>query len=207
MAIFFTADLHFRHANVIDFESRPFASVEEMDQTLIQNWNDTVTPTDEVWVLGDYSLPSGRKKALGYLEQLNGTKYLVTGNHDRCSPALNQPHLYQQEYRDAGFAAIFDMAHLRLPALTKRGSKLDAMVSHYPYSGEHGNAADRYPHLRLRDAGFPLIHGHVHGEWRTRFTDTGTPMINVGVERWDYAPVSAEALHELFLRMTGATSV
>lgn len=202
MAIFFTADTHFCHANVIDFESRPFASVEEMDQTLIENWNDAVTPRDEVWVLGDYSMPSGREEALGYLSELNGTKYLVSGNHDRCGVAMNNNHLYQREYLDAGFAGVFDMMRLRLPALTKKGPKLDALLSHFPYSGEHGDAADRYPHLRLRDAGFPLIHGHVHSEWKARFTESGTPMINVGVERWNYTPVSAERLHELFLVLT-----
>lgn len=206
MTIFFTADTHFNHANVINFESRPFASVEEMDEVLIENWNRAVTPNDEVWVLGDYSLPTGREKALSYLSKLHGTKYLVTGNHDRCSPAMRNAHLYQREYLDAGFAAIFDVMRLRLPALTKRGPKLDILMSHYPYSGEHGDAADRYTALRLRDTGVPLIHGHVHGEWRTRFSEAQTPMINVGVERWDYTPVSAQDLHRLFLHMSEATS-
>ena len=51
--VFFIADTHFGHANVIKFCARPFASVEEMDETLIENWNAKVKGCDTVFVLGD----------------------------------------------------------------------------------------------------------------------------------------------------------
>lgn len=53
--VFFTSDLHFGHKNIIRFDNRPFFSVEEMDKTLIENWNRKVSADDTVYVLGDIS--------------------------------------------------------------------------------------------------------------------------------------------------------
>ena len=57
--IYFTADTHFGHYNVIRFCDRPFASAEEMDEAMIQNWNDRVTGNDTVYILGDMFFRSG----------------------------------------------------------------------------------------------------------------------------------------------------
>ena len=51
--VFFTADTHFGHRNVIRFCDRPFETIEEMDETLIRNWNARVTGRDSVYILGD----------------------------------------------------------------------------------------------------------------------------------------------------------
>ena len=59
--IYFTADLHFYHENVISHASRPFSSVEEMNEALIRNWNKIVKPTDEIYILGDFTM-----KGAGY---------------------------------------------------------------------------------------------------------------------------------------------
>ena len=50
--IYFTADTHFDHANIIRFCNRPFATVEEMNETLIANWNRKVHGNDTVYILG-----------------------------------------------------------------------------------------------------------------------------------------------------------
>ena len=52
---YFTADLHFGHANIIKFCNRPFKSVEDMDKTLIRNWNETVQPDDEIYIKRVYT--------------------------------------------------------------------------------------------------------------------------------------------------------
>lgn len=79
--VYFTADLHLGHENVIRLCDRPFASGEEMDAVLIENWNRRVGKKDTVYILGD--LIWDKKKALQYLQQLSGKKILITGNHDR----------------------------------------------------------------------------------------------------------------------------
>jgi len=76
--IYFTSDIHFGHENIIKYCNRPFSSVDEMDDTLIKNWNSKVKPNDEIYVIGDFSFQAPSK----YLPLLNGKKYLVLGNHD-----------------------------------------------------------------------------------------------------------------------------
>lgn len=84
--VFFISDTHFGHANALTFKRadgsplRDFKSVEEMDETMIDNWNRVVRPVDKVYHLGDVAI---NQKALpNILPRLNGKKRLVRGNHD-----------------------------------------------------------------------------------------------------------------------------
>lgn len=80
--IWFTSDQHFGHANIIEYEkeSRPFNSVEEMNECLVDRWNSVVYPGDTVYCLGDFAF--GRRNVTLYASRLNGKKRLVLGNHD-----------------------------------------------------------------------------------------------------------------------------
>ncbi len=78
--VFVTGDQHFGHKNIIRYGSRPYNSVEEMDNALIGAWNNIVTKNDIVLHLGDFSF--GKPQL--YLERLNYKQiYLVVGNHDK----------------------------------------------------------------------------------------------------------------------------
>jgi calcineurin-like phosphoesterase family protein len=81
MKIFFTGDTHFYHKAIIGYCNRPVVDVEEMNQQLIVKWNERIGPSDEVYHLGDFAF-AGVGKAVEILEQLNGHKYLIHGNHD-----------------------------------------------------------------------------------------------------------------------------
>lgn len=81
----YISDTHFGHVNVIDFDKRPFKTVEEMDEAMIKSWQNVVTDNDVVHVLGDFSLYKG-DKTLEILDVLPGEKILIKGNHDRVSP-------------------------------------------------------------------------------------------------------------------------
>lgn len=76
--IYFTADTHFGHAAVIRLCNRPFATIEEMDGTLVANWNAVVRPKDEVYHLGDFAFTDPGP----IVRRLNGRIHLVLGNHD-----------------------------------------------------------------------------------------------------------------------------
>ncbi len=88
MTTFITADLHLGHKNILQHAERPFATVEDMDDTLIRNWNWKVTPSDEVYVLGDVVFQDPMK----YLPDMNGKKYLIIGNHDYRWLKKLEPH-------------------------------------------------------------------------------------------------------------------
>ena len=81
MTIWLTSDTHFNHANIIRYCGRPFAHLDEMNGTLIRNWNVCVQPNDTIYHLGDFALgPSASVSS--FFWQLNGKKILVRGNHD-----------------------------------------------------------------------------------------------------------------------------
>lgn len=80
--IYFIADTHFGHRNIVLYCGRPFKDEVDMDETIKSNWNSVVSQQDTVFHLGDFSLhyPHDRKKQL--LDSLNGKKILIIGNHD-----------------------------------------------------------------------------------------------------------------------------
>lgn len=84
--IFVIADTHFGHKKVLDFEAskRPFKTIEEHDEALVENWNREVKKHDTVWHLGDVCFDRSR---LPILARLKGLKKLVAGNHDRYPTA------------------------------------------------------------------------------------------------------------------------
>ena len=73
--VFFTADLHFGHANIIRHCARPFASVEEMDAALLANWRRRVRADDTVYIVGDLMFYC--KDPESYLRRLSGKKHGV----------------------------------------------------------------------------------------------------------------------------------
>ena len=86
MTDFFTADLHFGHNNVINFKNtdgtkaRDFATVQDMEDAMVQMHNEIVKPTDKVYMLGDIAF---NQRGLDKVKQMNGIKILVKGNHDQ----------------------------------------------------------------------------------------------------------------------------
>lgn len=81
MTIFFTADHHFFHKNIIKYCARPYSSIEEMNQSLIENWNKIVSSDDEVYHLGDFCF-GDMGMVSSIRQQLSGKIHLIWGNHD-----------------------------------------------------------------------------------------------------------------------------
>lgn len=185
MTRFFTADLHFGHRNIIDYCNRPFADVNGMNAALVDRWNDVVGQDDEVIVLGDFAM--GRiAETLPLVGLLNGRKVLLAGNHDRCWSSQRKGVAAATEaYLTAGFAEIWQ----GVVPLDIAGTSV--LACHFPYRGD-SHDEDRFVAHRPIDHGGWLLHGHVHERWRRL-----DRMINVGVDVWDFAPVSEPTIAEL----------
>ena len=97
--IYFTSDHHFGHANIIRFCNRPFANVEEMNETLIARWNEKIQPQDEVYHLGDFGLNS-KEELAAILDRLNGKKYLIVGNHEGAALQNKSKFQWTKEYHE-----------------------------------------------------------------------------------------------------------
>lgn len=185
MAIYFTSDEHFHHKNIIRLCNRPFADIEDMHEQLIHNHNAIVQPADTVYHLGDFCWNWNKVK--GILSRLNGEHHLIMGNHDQCHPVHDKGRgKYTAEYIKMGFKSVqIDLKMHIGPHAVK--------LCHFPYMPENtANVEEynlRYPEFRPKNEGGWLIHGHVHNTYK----QSGR-MINVGVDQFDFSPVSEAQL-------------
>lgn len=225
MTTWYTADQHLGHERIIALCDRPFRTVAEMDAALIDRWNSRVDPDDTVWVLGDVAMGDldaslsliSRLHGRKYLAAGNHDRCFEGYNDNATRPA--RLDRWRRRYLDAGFAGIVDGSAVRrtgalvtLPLRDRLGNRVTTIgVNHFPDAGEsNSDRPDRYAEYRPRavsrrllPATVPatppaydwLVHGHVHGAWRTRGR-----RINVGVDVWDFAPVPEDALLELIAR-------
>ena len=132
--IFFISDLHFGHFNIIRYDNRPFKTVEEMDNALIENWNNVVSNGDTVYILGDISWHS-EEKTIEIFNKLNGDKVLIKGNHD-----------FVKKNSDLAkcFTSVEDYCELYLDKKNK------VVMSHYPmpfWNGQFRDAVHLYGHV------------------------------------------------------------
>lgn len=149
MTLFFTADTHFGDHRTINIWRRPFASVAEMDALLVERWNATVAPEDEVWHLGDVARRAADVPAL--LARLHGRKHLLRGNNDPDETLAAQ-----------GWASTGDYAELQV-----EGRRL--ILCHYPFrswNGQHRGTINLHGHSHGRLKPMPRQHDvgvDVHG--------------------------------------------
>jgi calcineurin-like phosphoesterase family protein len=171
--LYLTSDQHFYHKNIIAY-GRPFSSLEEMHEQIIARYNSVVSPDDTCMFLGDFCFGNFEKHK-EIFDQLNGTKHIVLGNHDRSATSLSK----------LGFEVVYGPAF----DITIEVAGQTAKLSHYPYAPPAtGSDEDvRYLSRRKTDDGGWLLHGHRHSDKASRVRGR---MIDVGVEAWDYFPVS-----------------
>ncbi len=182
MTIFFTSDTHFGHARINELANRPFDSVEEMNETIIDRWNETVKTTDTVFHLGDVALGK-LDDSLPLMDRLNGHKHLIVGNHDRVF-AGNKP-AYIERFMPV-YRAFFDTINY---SMVWNVGKHTVRLNHFPYSGD-SQSKDRHSKYRPVDDGTILIHGHTHSQELVSFSEQGTLQIHVGVDAHLYYPVT-----------------
>lgn len=172
---FFTSDYHIGHNNIIAYSKRPFHNTEEMNREIIARHNAVVTKDDIVYNLGDVALRENFVPEV--LKQLNGTQHLIVGNHDRAHPCRKQYKKAMLRYKGYGFTSVQENLELQMCNRT-------VLLTHMPYRDEK-DKDQRYPEYRPVDKGQFLICGHVHDRWKVNGRQ-----INVGIDQWNYAPVS-----------------
>ncbi len=175
MNIWFTSDLHFGHKNILQFEKehRPFSTLEEMHEVLIQNWNSVVKPKDKIYVLGDFAFG---KHNIPIARRLNGHKRLILGNHDS----------YPVEKYLPFFEKIYGLKYWE-----------HCILSHAPLhphclSGHHESYGIESPN-------FLNAHGHLHSRKvmvKTYKDVEDTRYFNVSVEQNNLTPIHADVIRQ-----------
>lgn len=168
--IYFTADTHFGHANILKFCDRPFPDVGTMDAALIAAWNKRVSGNDTVYVVGDMFFRCSDAEQI--LKRLKGKKRLIVGNHD--SSWMKKVELGRHFISVDTLLEISDGSH----ALT---------LCHYPLlTWKHAKKSH-------------MIHGHIHNDTSADFWPllaARDNVLNAGVDINGYCPVTFDEMLE-----------
>jgi calcineurin-like phosphoesterase family protein len=184
MTDFVTADTHFGHTNIILHAKRPWCitnpnydprkpynfkgnnpigltsdATENHDTALIESWNAIVGRKDRVFILGDFAW----KNHSHYIMRLNGSKYLIRGNHDKMS--LESLRSFKR----------IDCTHHYHFSYYVQIHKKRIMLSHCPYSTWFSSSHDSWN-----------LHGHSHGRFHEQ---PYLLQFDVGVDIWGYRPI------------------
>jgi calcineurin-like phosphoesterase family protein len=165
--IYFTSDTHFGHKNVIKYCGRPYANLDEMEESLIINWNRNVDPDDTVYHLGDFAF-CRPYVAKDIVYRLNGHIKLIPGNHD-SRQFLN---------------VLYEIPQSKIEVLERyvelNYENRKFVLCHYPIESWNGMSN-----------GSIHLHGHSHGNSRAqecRFD------VGVDAKETGYAPVQIETI-------------
>jgi len=177
LSVYFWADTHFNHKNILKYTSRPFSTVKEMNENLVARWNSTVLQErDEIWLLGDFAFSHPEGEDIYQLFwKLRGRKCLVVGNHDERNPAVMRLPWERVE---------------KLYTFKLGGSR--AELCHYPLET-----------WKASWAGALMLHGHCHGTLKRKLPkrfDVGADVEPVPVE---WSELVARALAEKFQPVDG----
>jgi calcineurin-like phosphoesterase family protein len=179
MAVFFTADTHFGHANICIYCDRPYRKLDgqpdvmAMNRDLVKQWNESVTPQDVVYHLGDFGF-GPPAKLLEARKQLNGKIILIKGNHDK---KVDKWLLHGDEYHQSLMVGSVFLTHA--PPVE--------------------NPFDVYRHVHINDVpdeARVILCGHVHDRWADSIyvkNGAARTIYNVGVDIYKYRPMPLEA--------------
>ena len=178
---FTTSDVHFSHYNICRYCKRPFETREEMNKSLIENWNSVVPEDGIVVCCGDFMLPhdTGFKEYKKLVKQLNGTIYLTRGNHDRieigdhCLDGESNPKMI-----------VSDMLMIGIDGV-------EVFAQHYPCLAFNGDY-QIFGHIHT------LADGKVYGPDAEMQDKIRWNQYDVGVDQNGYKPISWNELKNIF---------
>lgn len=167
--IYLTSDCHFNHTNILKYEpeSRPFKTVNEMNEAIINNWNKVVTDEDTIYVLGDFFMGM-LDKIDTILPRLKGKIILIRGNHD-TENRIKKFKEYGIEVKDIDY-------------LEYKGRFF--ILLHFPIENQ-----EFYKMIIENNSETVLLYGHIHGNAPKGYVNGS---FHVGVDTNDLTPVSLE---------------
>lgn len=176
--LFFTADSHFGHHNVIRYCNRPYENAAEMNEKLINNWNSVVPPKGTVYHLGDFFMGNSIFWE-PVLNRLNGEIHLVKGNHDK--KVLKEPFTSR-------FASVNDYAEIFVNDKDAPMKRFHIVMMHFPILSWNGS-----------NHGSWHLHGHSHANQSIMAANANVKRLDVGVDNplCGYSPFSFNQIKEI----------
>jgi len=196
--IYFTADWHFNHDNILQYCNRPYKDVNEMNEDIIKKYNFYIRGNDVCYILGDVGF-GDYDNFKEVFSKLNGKKILVLGNHDKWS---------MQTYYNVGFDAVVYNAHIKLgkhiiylnhiPTRTFKEFIRLMWVYFIDNKRKNWNIRNKINRLKKEWGKYRkatkewTLCGHVHQAWKIRNKN-----INCGIDVWDFKPVSSDKILDI----------
>lgn len=166
--VFFTSDTHFNHKNILTLgNGRPFKTIEEHNQTLIDNWNKIVKPGDVVFHLGDVAFTYDPKELEAIFHKLNGCKHIIQGNHDRIkilshslnTNAIQSIKTYNEYNYEADDGKIYSFIMMHWPILEPNHIFRNKDSDDISVIGLYGHVHDINDYEPIyKKLGFPCVH-------------------------------------------------
>lgn len=171
--LFLSADPHFGHFNIIRFCNRPFASIQEMDDAIINNYNQDIGSNDLLIIVGDFAAKNIRQ----YRERINcNNVWLIEGNHDRISSHKPGPLIRSSNLSNTPiFQKIETLCEI---SVIKENTKQAIILCHY--------AMRAWPQSHR---GSYMCYGHTH---HMMPDDPDLLSIDVGVDAHNYRAISID---------------
>jgi calcineurin-like phosphoesterase family protein len=189
--IFFTSDWHLFHENVIKYDERPFKDIHHMHQVLINNYNATVPVNGICYFLGDMGWFKGeraKEQMKEIISQLNGTRILILGNHDKGMTAMYECGFDVVLYTASLFIAgqIVTLSHCPLRGVFRES--IEGMKGGREGDNWHGET--KHKQFSVPDYGQFHLHGHIHSGPANKKDIRTNRQWDVGVAGNNYRPVS-----------------
>lgn len=167
--VWISSDWHLFHKNIIKYSKRPFENIEEMNFSIIENWNSCVGENDICFFLGDFAFPSSNdeeRELIRIVRSLKGKEiHFINGNHDKK---------LKQSIKNA-FTSIRDYCEITV-------NEQFIVMSHYPFLSWNKSFYNSW-----------MLHGHCHGNLKE---DLHSKREDVGIDCWNYSPVSFSQLKQ-----------
>lgn len=172
--IYFTADTHYFHENIIEYTGRPFKNKHHMNKVLLENYHNIVKDSDEVYFLGDLTMMRSNIETMqSMVQSMPGCKHLILGNHDKYKPFA---------YHDIGFVSVHTALKTSFYHSDLSVGQTEFYLAHDPAWAQIKNSI--------------WLCGHVHNLFKSTKTKDNTIVINTGVDVWDFKPVSLDEIYE-----------
>lgn len=188
--LYFTSDWHVGHQNVLKFDNRPFKDLDEMHATLIKNFNYLVPIHGITYFLGDMGLCSHGLLA-SVMQQLNGTKILVRGNHDGGMDSMYNAgfDVVLEKAQISVGQDIITMTHCPLKGVFREDVTGMRGVDEDSKDNWHGEWKHKNKYS-IEDFGQFHLHGHIHSPNGGKSERILGRQMDVGVPANNYKPVS-----------------
>lgn len=180
---FYISDLHLGHGAIIKIDKRPFSTYEEMYDTIVRNWNNTVSDEDTIYILGDFSFKTSI--ALDIVKKLKGHKVLILGNHDCLNEELKKHFDVITDY----YEMTDKLNH----------NSVRVILSHYPiahWNHQFHNAVHVYGHVH-NNKDYKLFREYIKNLNKELNIDAKAYNCGCMLPYMQYTPRTLQELYEL----------